>query len=59
MFSESAGGFFCCRIDLSPVEAASLMFSESATTQFSIMVSESVRAVCAVESMRHPWKQFR
>jgi len=35
------------RIHKSPVEALSLN------------ISESLRAVCAVESMRHLWKQFR
>ena len=36
-----------CRIHASPVEAVSLQISEAAG------------AMCAVESMRHPWKQFR
>ena len=40
-------GCLCCRIHASPVEAVSLM------------ISESPGAVCAVESMRHPWKLFR
>jgi len=25
----------------------------------SLMISESLGAVCAVESLRHTWKQFR
>jgi len=36
-----------CRIHASPVEA------------LSVMISEAAGAVCAVESMRHQWKQFR
>jgi len=35
-----------CRIHVSPVEAVSLM------------ISESLMAVWAIESMRHPWEQF-
>jgi hypothetical protein len=40
------------------VEAVSLRISKSTTTRFSLIISESIRAVCAVESMHHPWKQF-
>jgi hypothetical protein len=41
------------------VEAVLLMISESGVNQFSMMIFESAGAVCAVESMRHPMKQFR
>jgi hypothetical protein len=40
-------GCLRCRIHASPVEAVSLTISETAG------------AVCAVECMRHQWKQFR
>jgi len=40
-------GCLRCRINASPVEAVSLKMSEAAGV------------VCAVESRRHPWKQFR
>jgi hypothetical protein len=40
-------GCLRCRIQASPVEAVSLMISEAPWT------------VCAVQSTRHPWKQFR
>jgi len=40
-------------------EAASLMFLESAKTQFSLTISESLGAFYADESTRHLWKQFR
>jgi len=40
-------GWLRCRIHVSPVEAVSLM------------IYESLGAVCGVESMRHPSKQFR
>jgi CMP-N-acetylneuraminic acid synthetase len=40
-------GCLRCRILASPVEAVSLKISEAAGV------------VSAVESMRHPWKQFR
>jgi hypothetical protein len=36
-----------CRIHASPLEA------------LSVMISEAGGAVCAVESMRYQWKQFR
>jgi len=36
-----------CPIDASPMEV------------LSVMISEAGGAVCAVESMRHQWKQFR
>jgi len=40
-------GCLCFRIHVSPLEAVSLM------------ISESIAALCSVESIRHPWKQFR
>jgi len=52
-------GCLRCRIHASPVEAVLLMISESGVNQFSMMIFESAGAVCAVESMRHPMKQFR
>jgi hypothetical protein len=42
-----------------PCKLFSLMFFESAATQFCKMISEPRWALCAVESMRNPWKQFR
>jgi hypothetical protein len=36
-----------------------VMISERAATKFSVTISESTGAVCAEESMRHLWKQFR
>jgi hypothetical protein len=36
-----------------------LMFLESAKTQFSLTISESLGAFYADESTRHLWKQFR
>jgi hypothetical protein len=51
-------GCLGCRIHSSPVEAVSLMYSGSAATQFSNMIFDPKRAVGAVESMRHLWKQF-
>jgi hypothetical protein len=44
---------------VSSLETVSVMISELATTQFSLIVLESTGAVCADESMRHLWKQFR
>ena len=44
---------------LAPVEAVSLMIFESPATQFSLMISKPTGVMCAVECMRHPWKQFR
>jgi hypothetical protein len=41
------------------MEAVSFTISDSATTQFLLMISKPTWALCAVESMRHPWKQFR
>jgi len=35
------------------------MISESAATQFLLMIFDPTGVACAVESMRHPWKQFR
>jgi len=43
----------------SPVEAVLLMIFEMAVTQFLSMILEATGAVCAVESLRHQWKQFR
>jgi hypothetical protein len=63
-------GSLRCRIQALPVEGVSLMICESPATQFSLMISESAATqfsvmiskptwvVCAVESMRHQWKQF-
>jgi len=51
-------GFLRCRIHASPVEAVSLRISKSTATRFLLIIYESTRAICAVESMRHPWKQF-
>jgi hypothetical protein len=34
------------------------MISETAATQFSLIISEPACALCAVEFMRHLWKQF-
>ena len=53
------GGLLRCRIHASSVEAVSLRISKSTVTQFSLIISESTGVVCAVESMCHPWKQFR
>jgi hypothetical protein len=47
------------QIHFSTMEAVSLMFSGSAVTQFSVMIFDATRAVCDVESISHPWKQFR
>jgi DNA-directed RNA polymerase subunit N (RpoN/RPB10) len=52
-------GCLCRRIFASHVEAVSLMISETTATHFSLMISEPTWALCAVEFMRHPWKQFR
>jgi hypothetical protein len=46
-------------IHASALKTFSVMISERATTQFSLTVFESTGAVCADESMRHLWKQFR
>ena len=40
------------------MEAVSLRISKSTATRFLLIIYESTRAICAVESMRHPWKQF-
>jgi hypothetical protein len=42
------------RIYVSPVEAVLLMISESAATEFSVVIFEPTRAVGAVESSRQP-----
>jgi hypothetical protein len=47
------------RIHASVLEAVSVTISESVTTQFSLIVSDAIRAVCANESMRQLWTQFR
>jgi hypothetical protein len=47
-------GSLCCRILVSPLEVVSLMISETTVTQFSLMISNSTVALCAVESMRYP-----
>jgi hypothetical protein len=52
-------GSLLCLIHASPVEAVSLMICDSAATQFLLMISKPTWAFCAVESMRHPRKQFR
>jgi hypothetical protein len=49
-------GCLLCLIHASPVEAVSLMISDSAVTEFLLMISKPTWALCAVESMRHPWK---
>jgi hypothetical protein len=45
------------RIHASVVEAVSLMVSESAATQLSVMISKSKRIVCADESRLQLWRQ--
>jgi len=52
-------GSLLCLIHASPMEAVSLMISDSAATKFLLMISKPTWVLCAVESMRHPWKQFR
>jgi hypothetical protein len=52
-------GCLLCRIHASPVEALLLMIFESTMTQYSVMIFEPTRAICAVESTSQPWKQFR
>jgi hypothetical protein len=52
-------GCLLCRIHASLVEALSLMIFESTMTQYSVMIFEPTRAICAVESTSQPWKQFR
>src|SRR4030065_468154 len=47
------------RIHASPFEVVSLMFSQSATTQFALTFSSSPTAASASESTRHLWKVFR
>jgi len=52
----------CCEcwwIHASPMEAVSVMISESAAAQFLLTISESKGAVCSHESRRHLWKVFR
>jgi hypothetical protein len=36
-----------------------MTISERAATMFFLIVSESTGAMCAEDSMRHLWKQFR
>jgi hypothetical protein len=52
-------GCLLCLIHASPVEAVSLMISYSPATEFLLMISKPTWALCAVESMCYPWKQFR
>jgi hypothetical protein len=52
-------GCLRCRILASPVEAVSLKISEVVVESVSLKISEAPWAVCAVESLRHKWKQFR
>ena len=52
-------GFLRCRIHASSVAAVLLRISQTAATLFSMIISESRGAVCAIESMRHPCQQFR
>jgi len=52
-------GCLRCRIHASPVAAVSLRISQMAATLFLMITSQSTGAVCAIESMRHPWQQFR
>ena len=47
-----------CRLLVSAVEAVSLIISDSAESQFSLMISEPTGVVCAVESTRQLWKRF-
>ena len=42
----------CCRVHPSAVEAVSSMISESAGTEFLLIISEPIGTV------RQPWKQF-
>ena len=49
-------GCLLCLIHASPMEAVSLMISDSTVTEFFLMISKPTWALCAVESMRHPWK---
>ena len=58
MMSEAKRGYLRCRIHVSPVEAVSLMISESEATQISLIIFEPTRALCDVESIPQPWKQF-
>jgi len=51
-------GCLLCLIHASHVEAVSLTISDSAATQFLLMISEPTGALCAVKSKRHSWKQF-
>jgi hypothetical protein len=63
-------GCLGCRSNAAPVAALSLMMSESfglfalskpcvTRSEVSLVISESLWAVWAVESKRHPWHQFR
>jgi len=52
-------GCLRCRIHASLVEAVLLMISKKAATQFSLMISDPIGAVCGVKSMIRPWTQFR
>jgi len=44
---------------VSSLEIVSGAISDWAATQLSLTVSESTGVVCAEDSMRHLWKQFR
>jgi uncharacterized membrane protein len=43
-----------CRIRALSVQAVLLMISETTATQFSLMIFETLRAVCGVKSIGHP-----
>jgi hypothetical protein len=46
-------------IHASALDTFLVTISESPATEFSLTISKSTGAVCAEESMRHLWKQFR
>ena len=47
-----------CRLHVSAVEEVSSKISESAETEFSLMISKPTGAVWAVDSTCEPWKKF-
>jgi len=47
-----------CLLHASALQALSVIISELAASQFSLMISEPTGAVCADESMHHPRNQF-
>jgi hypothetical protein len=49
----------CWGFLLSSLETVYVMISEWSGTQFSLTFSKSTGVVCAEDSMRHLWKQFR